>query len=121
LVNRNVNLVGIGGEDFSLAVVGHHLLLGGAVQIPQGGGFGAKALNRVHDALLRGKKLLSDGGGPWSVVVQPLENGGIMGQGFNAVIPRLLRNLGRVLVDLEKQFGGMDLRGLGRGGENLGE
>jgi hypothetical protein len=59
-------------------------------KIPLSLGLGAEALDGSYDVLLLVEKCLADIRGPSQIVVEPLENGGIMDQRLDAGIPWLL-------------------------------
>jgi hypothetical protein len=81
----------------------------------------AKVLDGSLDVLLLIQKSLAQLGGPGEIVVEPLENGGIMGQGLDAGIPGLLGDLAQIAAVVDITVRQDNLRGHGGGGEYLGQ
>jgi hypothetical protein len=93
LVIRNIHLIGVRRFDFDVAVIAGDRFLLRAWKVAEALGLGAEALNGVHDiGLLRGKGL-PQLRRPRKVIVQPFEDSGVMGQGLDARVPRLLIGL----------------------------
>lgn len=81
----------------------------------------AEVLDGSLDVLLLIQKSLAQLGGPGEIIVEPFENGGIMGQRLDAGIPRLLGDLGQIAAVVDVAVRQDDLRRHGGRGEYLGQ
>ena len=122
LVNGHVHDLGVGRQDLDLRVVDNDGLLRAALEVAEIVGFAAEALHAVHHVVRLVDEGLADLRGPLEVFIHPGEEGGNTGDGFDAIVPRLgFDEVGAGGVGADEARGEDDLRGQGRGGEDLGE
>lgn len=89
VVLRNIDDLGIRRDDADDFLLGDDVLLRCVHEIPCGASLCAQGLDGIHDVGRLDGEGFAERGGPLEVFVHPFENVGILGEGLDAVVPRL--------------------------------
>ena len=114
LVVGHVDHVGLSGHDANHVGLGDDLLLRRVDERAGGASLGAEALHRLHHLGRLFDKRLAELFGPVEVFIHPGEHGGIMREGFHALVPRPvldLRSVAGIVADVPRRQ-----HHIGRGG-----
>lgn len=121
IVGGLVDGFGVDGGDVDGAVFVFDELFVGGLEVAEGLGEGAEALDGVDDVFRLGNEGVADLSGPFEVFVHPANDFGVMGEGFGAVVPVLVFDFGEVAAIVEVAGGDDDFDGVGGGWEKDGE
>lgn len=120
LIVGHVNIIRAGGNNFNVATVVHHLLLGRGDEVAQVISLQAQALDGIHDVLLLAGKGLAELGRPIQVIIHPSQNIGIVRERLDVGVPWLLVNGIRIAAILDITIRQDNLRGLRGSGQQDG-
>jgi hypothetical protein len=98
IILRHIDHIGFGGDHANVALLFDDPLLRSIDQGSRCSRLGAQRLNRIHDVSRLIQKDLSKLSRPFQILVHPLDDVGIAGQGPDALIPWLVINLSQIAV-----------------------
>lgn len=121
IVGGLVDGFGVDGGDVDDAVFGFDELFVGGLEVAEGLGEGAEALDGGDDVFGLGDEGVAKLGGPFDVFVHPANDFGVVGEGLDAVAPVLVFDLGEVAAVVEVADGDDEFDWMGGGGQEDGE